>query len=223
MKIVIQIVLWVVIVFLGYQLYNSINGPIKFNKVKEERYAKVIDNLKDISAAELAYQELVGKFTGSFDTLVRFVDTAQFAVTSRRDTSFADVEKNKAFGLDPQTGGYYKEASIIDTLGFVPVRDSLFGGTDRYKKMMEIPLEGIDDKIELESGQIIKNDIKYSVFRARVHKDIMLSDLNNDLLLQEKQTVSVEGVNGQYLQVGSLDDINTSGNWPKKFDFAKKQ
>jgi len=222
MKIIIQIVLWVVIIFLGYQLYNSINGPIKFNEEKEIRYAKVIDNLKDITAAELAYQEVIGNFTGSYDSLVRFIDTAQFALTARRDTSFADVEKNKAFGLDAQTGGYYSEKSIIDTLGFVPVKDSLFGGTDRYKRMMNIPLEGINEKIELKTGYILKNDVKYSVFRARVSKDAILGDLNRDLLIQEKQTVSVEGVNGKFIQVGSLDDINTSGNWPKKYDFDRK-
>ena len=42
MKIVVQIVLWVLIVFLGWKLYDSINGPIKFNEIKEARYAKVI-------------------------------------------------------------------------------------------------------------------------------------------------------------------------------------
>ena len=62
----ISIFLWVVILFLGYNLYKSIIGPVEFNQVKRIRYAKVIENLKDIRISELAYQEIEGKFSGNF-------------------------------------------------------------------------------------------------------------------------------------------------------------
>ena len=124
MRLVIQIILWIVIIFLGYQLYSSISGPYEFNKEKEVRYQKVINNLKDIRDAELAHQEIAGNFTGSFDSLVRFIDTAQFAITQRRDSVYADVEKNKAYGIDE---GYFITESLIDTLSFTPVKDSLYG------------------------------------------------------------------------------------------------
>lgn len=217
MKLVIQIVLWIVIIFLGWKLYSSVIGPVKFNEVKEARYTKVIQSLKDIQAAELAHKEITGKFTGSFDSLVRFIDTAQFANIERRDTSVVDVEKNKAFGVT----GYYKEETIVDTLGFIPVRDSLFGGTDRYKNMSEVTLENGTAKFELRAGKIVKNDATYSVFEARIPKEVVLNDLNKDLLDQEKQVQSVDGVNGPYISVGSMDEVNTSGNWPKLYDSAK--
>ncbi len=220
MKLVIQLILWVVIIVLGYLLYNSISGPIEFNKVKEARYVKVINKLKDIKAAELAHQEITGSFTGSFDSLVRFIDTAQFAIVQRRDTSYPDVVKNKAFGL---TEGYFIEETILDTLGFTPVRDSLFGGTDRYKQMMKIPIEGVDAEFELRAGKLNKSGTFYSVFEARAPKDIILGDLDKDLLAQEKQVVSVDGVNGAYIKVGSMDEVDTSGNWPKIYDSQIKQ
>jgi len=217
---IISIILWVIIVYLGYLLYKSIQGPIEFNKVKEARYAKVIKNLKDIKAAQLAYQEINGGFVGDWDSLVRFVDTAQFAVTQRRDTSYPDVEKNKAFGLKD---GYFIEEIIIDTLSFKPVRDSLFHGTDRYKTMMNLPVEGVDGKFELRAGKLDKNGTIYSVFEARVAKDVILADLDKDLLSQEKQVVSVDGVNGAYIKVGSMDEVDTSGNWPKIYDTDDRQ
>ena len=185
MKIILQIVLWIAIIFLGYKLYGSITGPIEFNKIKEARYKKVIVNLQDIQAAQLAHQSITGDFTGSFDSLVRFIDTAKYAITQRRDTSFADVEKNKAFGLDAQTGGYILEEIIVDTLGYTSVKDSLFNGTDRYKTMMNVPVEGVDAKIELQAGKFMKNDVNYSVFEAKVAKKVILSDLDKDLLAQE--------------------------------------
>ena len=218
MKLVIQIVLWIVIVFLGWKLWNSVMGPVEFNKVKEARYVKVISNLKDIQAAELAHKEITGSFTGDWDSLVRFIDTAKFAITQRRDTSYADVAKNNAFGIDE---GYFIEKSLIDTLGFTPVKDSLYKGSDRYKTMMNVPIEGIDAKFDLKSGKIEKNDATYSVFEAKVSKNKVLGDLDKDLLAQEMQVQSVDGVNGPNISVGSLEDVNTTGNWPKIYDSAR--
>lgn len=218
MKLVIQIVLWIVIIFLGWKLYNSVIGPVKFNEIKEARYAKVIENLKDIQAAELAHKEITGNFTGNWDSLINFIETAKFAITQRRDTSYADVAKNRAFGID---AGYFIEESLIDTLGFTPVKDSLYGTSTRYKTMMNVPVEGVNAKFELKAGQIVKNDATYSVFEAKVAKKIILGDLNKDLLAQEEQVQSVDGVNGPDLKVGSMEDVNTAGNWPKLYDAAK--
>jgi len=220
MKLVIQLLLWVVIAVLAYLLYNSISGPITFNKIKEARYAKVIKHLKDIKAAELAHQEIVGGFCGDWDSLVRFIDTAQFAIIQRRDTSYPDVEKNKAFGIDD---GYFIEETIIDTLGFAPVKDSLYGGTERYKTMMNVPVDGIDASFELDAGKLDKNGTIYSVFEAKVDKDVVLHDLDKDLLEQEKQVISVDGVNGPAIKVGSMNEVDTSGNWPKIYDTVDKK
>ena len=219
MKLILQLLLWVVIIFLGWKLYKSVIGPVEFNKTKVERYTKVIKNLKDIKAAELAHKEITGKFTGSFDSLVRFLDTAEFAITERRDTSYADVAKNKAFGIRE---GYYIEDIITDTLDFTPVRDSIFNSTDRYKTMMKVPIEGVDAQFELQAGTIEKSGATYSVFESRVSKDVVLQGMDPDLLIQEKQVISVEGVNGPYIKVGSMTEVNTSGNWPKLYD-TKKQ
>lgn len=218
MKLVLQILLWIVIAFLGWKLWSSIMGPVEFNKVKEARYAKVIRNLKDIQAAELAHKEITGSFTGDWDSLISFIDTAKFAITQRRDTSYADVAKNKAFGISE---GYFLEESLIDTLGFTPIKDSLFGGSNRYKTMMNVPVDGIDAKFELNSGNIVKNEASYSVFEAKVSKKVLLGDLDKDLLVQEEQVQSVDGVNGPDIKVGSMTEVNTSGNWPKIYDAAK--
>tara|TARA_R110000823_G_scaffold311448_1_gene437036 strand:+ start:50729 stop:51391 length:663 start_codon:yes stop_codon:yes gene_type:complete len=218
MKLVIQIVLWIVIIFLGWKLWNSVMGPVEFNKIKEARYVKVIENLKDIQAAELAHKEITGSFTGDWDSLISFIDTAKFAITQRRDTSYADVAKNKAFGISE---GYFIEESLIDTLGFTPVKDSLYGSTNRYKTMMNVPVKDVDAKFDLKAGKITKNDATYSVFEAKVSKKVILGDLDKDLLTQEMQVQSVDGVNGPDIKVGSLEDVNTSGNWPKIYDAAK--
>ncbi len=213
MKLIIQLVLWVIIIFLGWKLYDSVSGPVQFNKKKVARYEKVVAKLKDIKAAQLAYQEINGGFSGDFDGLVRFLDTAQFAITERRDSSYADVAKNKAYGIDE---GYYIDVIVVDTLNFASVKDSLFRGDDRYKTIMNVP--DTDAKFEMKAGKLDKNGILYSVFEAKIVKNIVLEGLDKDLIKQEEQINSVDGVNGPYIKVGSLTEISTSGNWPKLYD-----
>jgi len=187
--------------------------PIQFNKVKEKRYQKVIDRLKDIRAAQLAHQEITGTFEKDFDGLVKFIDTAEFVLTQRRDTTYLDQEYKKAYGVDK-----YKDDYVVDTLGYASVKDSLFKNSDRYKKMMIIPVDGVDAKFEMTAGTIVKNDSKLSVFEVKVPKKILLSDQDKDLVMQEEQVVSVEGVNGPFITLGSMEEIKTEGNWPRAYD-----
>ena len=217
MKLIIQIVLWVIIIFLGWKLYNSILGPVQFNKSKVERYEKVIANLKDVKKAQLAHQEITGSFSGNWDSLVRFIDTAEFAITARRDSSYADKEKNAAYGID---SGYFIDVIVVDTLSFQSVKDSLFKG-GRYKTMMNVP--NTEVKFDLKAGKVDKSGIKYSVFEAKVAKTVVLEGLNKDLIIQEAQVNSVDGVNGPTIKLGSMTEINTSGNWPKLYDKIKDQ
>ena len=57
----------------------------------------------------------------------------------------------------------------------------------------------------------------FPVFEASVKKDILLFDQERDLVIQENQVVSVDGVNGDALKVGSMIEVKTSGNWPKTY------
>lgn len=212
MKLVIQLVLWVVIIFLGYMVFNSIYGVDQFNKLKERRYAKVVERLKDIRDAQLAYQEVTGVFASDFNGLIRFIDTAEFVNTQRRDSTVLDVEYQRAYGVDQ-----WKDIVIVDTLGYTSVKDSLFKD-DRYKDMMKVPIQGVDAEFELDAGFVEKNNNRIPVFEARVDKSVVLHDQDNDLIAQEKQVVSVDGVNGPYIRVGSMEEVTTTGNWPQIYD-----
>ena len=212
MKLVIQLLLWVVILFLGYMVFDAVYEPVQFNEVKEKRYRKVIGNLIDIRDAQLAYRDVTGKFTGDFDELIRFIDTAEFTLTQRRDTTVLDEEFKRIYKVDK-----YVEEVVVDTLGYASVKDSLFGGSDRYKTMMNVPIEGVDAKFELQAGTVTKNNTNIPVFEAKVAKEILLHDQPHDLVVQEKQVVSVDQVNGEFIRVGSMEEVNTNGNWPKNY------
>ncbi|MBD0833696.1 hypothetical protein [Aestuariibaculum sediminum] len=212
LKPVISIALWLLIIFLGYQTYMSIYTPILFNKEKNKRYAQVIERLNDIRDAQLAHKTVIGKFAENFDNLIKFIDTAEFTITERRDTSILDVEMSKRFGVD-----MFKDEVIIDTLGYVPVKDSLFKQSDRYKSLMNVPVGEPGAKFKMQAGFIEQSKINIPVFEASVKKDVILFDQDRDMVIQENQVISVDGVNGDALKVGSMEEVNTAGNWPKNY------
>ena len=208
---VIKAVLWLLIIFFSFQVITSINAPIKFNEVKNVRYLKVIDKLKDIRNAQLAYKSVNGSYADNFEGLIKFVDTAQYTLTQKRDSSY--LQYDRIYRID-----MLREVVVIDTLGFASVKDSLFGNSIRYKNMAQVPIDGVDATFSIKSDMIKKGDYDVHVFEVRVSKDVILFDQNKDLLKQEKTLMSVDGVNGPDLVLGSMTEVSTNGNWPTAYD-----
>ena len=208
--------LWCLSIFFAAQMYSSINGPIKFNKVKNERYTQVIDRLKDIRNAQIAHKDVTGFYANNFDSLVSFVDNGIFTLIEKRDSSY--LEYNRLYRID-----MLKEVEIVDTLGFVSVKDSLFGQNESYKMMAKVPIQGTDSEFSIKADIIDKNGYQVPVFEVKVAKDIVLFDQNKDLLDQENKVISVDGVNGREIILGSMSEVSTSGNWPTIFDAKNKE
>ena len=212
---IITYVLYFLSIILVFQIYNSIDAPIEFNKVKNERYQKVIERLKDIRNAQVAFKSVNGIYSDNFDSLINFIETGQFTIIEKRDSSY--MQYDRVYRID-----MLREVIVVDTLGFVSVKDSLFKNDNRYKDLALVPIDGIDEKFSIKADIIDKNGYNVPVFEVKVSKDVILFDQNKDLLMQEKETVSVDGVNGPALVLGSLEDVSTNGNWPTTFDVDRK-
>lgn len=211
LKTILQVVLWIVCAFLAFMIYKSVTGPIQFEKVRQERFQAVINSLKDIRNSQEAYRTVNGSFAKDFKSLIAFVDNGQYTITQQRDSSF--MEYDQTYGID-----LLREVTIIDTLGFIAVKDSLFGGDDRYKTMMNVPGAAGGETFEMKSDFIDKGGFRASVFEAKVAKNVILYDQPKDLVDRENAHVSVEEVNGTEIKVGSLSDVSTNGNWPPIYD-----
>tara|TARA_B100000941_G_scaffold289542_1_gene269145 strand:+ start:943 stop:1587 length:645 start_codon:yes stop_codon:yes gene_type:complete len=211
MKIGIQAFLWLLIFFFSYQIYDSINGPISFNEVKNERYKKVINRLKDIRVSQIAHKDVKGYYANNFDSLINFIDNGIFTLIEKRDSSY--LEYDRTYRID-----MLREIIVVDTLGFVSVKDSLFKLDDNYKMMSKIPVDGVEENFTINAEIIDKNGYNVPVFEVKVSKNIVLFDQDNDLLKEENETISVDGVNGSEIVLGSLTEVSVNGNWPTIFD-----
>ena len=212
MKLGIQAVLWMASLFFAYKIYDSVSGPIRFNKVKNQRYSKVINRMKDIRTAQIAHKDVKGVYANNFDSLVKFIDEGIFTLTEKRDSSY--MEYDRTYRID-----MLREVIVVDTLGYVPVKDSLFNDTDKFRNMAFIPIEGVEDStFQIKAEVINKNGYRVPVFEVKIAKKVILFDQDEDFIKQENETVSVDGVNGPEIILGSLTNVSTNGNWPTIFD-----
>jgi len=209
---IISVVLIAIAAFLVYKIDFEITKPIKFNKEKKVKYAKVINVLKILRDAEVAHKKVTGTYTDKGEDLIAFIDTAQFALTQTKN-----VPKTIHIG-----GGITKEVEerVVDTVGYEPVKE-LFAGRD-YKNMLQIP--GTDQQFKIEIGTIEKfGTIKTPVFEIKVDKGLILKGMDYNLIKQEKEAIGGEEIKGAYIKVGSLGEVSEDGNWPPFYDKGDKK
>ena len=197
--------------FLVFKIYDGIMKPINFNKKKQVRYAKVIENLKIIRDAEIAYYEVNGNYTDKEDILVSFIDTAQRAIVEMRDTV---IKVNKGTKWQPVMVDV--EQRIKDTIAYEPILIQ-FEGKD-YKNMFNVPgVEG--KKFLVEIGVIEKvAGLEVPVFEVKTEKKDILKGMDNSLVKQELEAITTDEIKGEYVSVGSLSEVTTGGNWPPSYD-----
>ncbi len=192
-----QTVLIAIIVVLGYLIYDSIMTPVRFDQVKKEREAVVIQYLKGIRSAEFIYRQLNNRYTGSFDTLINFMGTAEIPVVKMIP--------------DPKDTTYTR--TINDTVGYVRVADSLFGKNPKFDfhKINIIPFSS-DSTFKLQAGVIKKGGVNVNVFLCEAPYTAYLAGLDNQLVINliASQT-EIKKYPG--LKVGSMTEPSTDGNW----------
>mgnify|MGYP006184565489 CR=1 FL=1 len=217
---VVSILLWVATFFLAYLIYESVMKPIRFDEAKNERYKVAVQTLIDLKKAQLGYKKVNGEYADSFDKLVAFIDNGTFDIITRKDTTIIDRKKNKAFNLtvnERGEGGFFKDTVIINKIGTVSVKDSLFSGNDRYKRLNSVKFNEIEVPVEMKTGFVYRNETKLPVLEATIDKNALLADLDQDLLAQENKVEDINEINGDKIILCSLVDVTLSGNWPKRY------
>jgi hypothetical protein len=171
--------------------------PVRFNNEVNVRSKAVIQNLMDIRTAQLTYKAINGKFTASFDTLIGFLKKGEIPVIKivpdPTDTTFTRTSR--------------------DTLGYIPVIDSLFKNRPGYNvdEIREVPFSD-NVNFTLDAGVIDKGGVQVNVFEASAHYNLFLKGMDKqsviNLIAGKEQLERFPG-----LKVGSMTDASTDGNW----------
>ena len=195
-KYIVQIVLGVVIIALTYLIYSGIMKPINFEKERADRYAHVIERLKDIRTAEVAYKSVYQKFTGSFDTLINFLKYDSFPVEFKEGSLDDSIAVAK---------GLVKRDTV-----YVPVRDSLFPKGYHYDSLRYVPYTK-NVQFSLSAGNIqTASKVAVQVFEAGALNFDILNGMNRQLIINLNDLAK----DYKGLRVGSMKEANNNaGNW----------
>jgi hypothetical protein len=127
---------------LSVVLVNNIKSKIDADKYIERQETMVINKLKMIRDAQVAFLSTNGRYTASFDTLIAFIDTGSLYITQRRDI------------IEQQEYGEEKVTILIDTIGKVGVYDSIFV----IREPMLCLTEGTVRELNVTEGSQVKKD-----------------------------------------------------------------
>jgi len=212
MKKIFQILLFIAIIALAYLSYQSINKPLEFGKIQEQRYERIIDQLKDIRKAQGAYKEVNGKYTGSFDTLISFIKTDSMPlIKSIGSLTDEQVEAGMTEKEAVKKGFITRDTIKISAL------DTIFGKEYAIENLKYVPFTKGQHEFKLGAGVFITgSQVKVQVFKARVSNMIIFEDIF------EEYSEEIKELNGNRirlnkypgLMVGSLEEANNNaGNW----------
>ncbi len=213
----VSIILLLVSVFLVWKINEGIMTPIKFKERKQERYAKVIEQLKLIRDAQERYKQANGLYSKDEKALEAFIKNGKLAITETRNE-----EKTIRKG-----GGITTKISVkkVDTVGYEPV--AKYFKDRNIENLFSVPLDeklkGKDIKFTVETGTVEKvKGVFVPVFLAKVEKVKVLEGLNKNQIKNELLRIENNEVKGKYISVGSLDEVSVSGNWPPSYDEKDK-
>lgn len=209
MRTVFQILLFIAAVGLTYLIYKGIQRPIDFEKAKEDRYDATIERLKAIRKAQVAYKDAYGRFTGSWDTLINFVENDSVKrVRKVGELTDSMIEEGLTEKKAVQLG-----LLIRDTVR-ESVQEAIFGGDFNAERLKYIPVPDTTAEFQLGATTITTGSgIKVPVFEAKAHNNIVLKGLDRQFVINlNEQRRTNEKYPG--LKVGSLiKTVNNAGNW----------
>ena len=195
-RIIIQVVLLVVIVFLGYFVYQSIMEPVHFDTEKRAREKVVIEKLKDIRLSQFVFKRVNGSYANNFDSLVAFLAVAEIPIVKMVP--------------DPEDTTFTK--TINDTIGYIKVSDSLFSRKNyRLDQLSLIPFSN-DELFEINADTIERGGVDVHVFLAEAPYTAYLQGMDKQTIINIiAKREDIDKYPG--LKVGSLTEASTDGNW----------
>lgn len=204
---------------------NSVLDEERFQQDQKVINALTIQRLTDIRDAELAYREVKGEFTDSFDTLMAFIQAPlvplNFSIGSFHDTlpesqSYEQgfvIKRSDVPGVAAEYG--WSEQAMLDSITAdvisYKVRDTLYTSffaenfAPEKRTDKKLPLISLDSlTFSPMTGERFRIDTTY----------VNQSGLRvSAIKVQDPTPFGKPNVKKDTLRFGSLDEAHTDGNW----------
>lgn len=215
-SVIIHVVAIVVIVVLAFGVFRSIMRPQKFKQLSEDRRAYVIEQMKDIRSAQLAYRQAKSEYAADFETLKDFLLNGKLPRVIKEGSVPDTLTEQQALKM-----GIIKRDTVYD-----PAFRSVFPDREDFDvNTMDIIKFSNGEKIVMQAGKVTKSNVEVPVFKATAAHEAFLGSMDEsiDNATGFKKFINNCLYSGLYKQfnndeikdveVGSMDDPSTDGNW----------
>ena len=225
-KIIIEVLLFIVCILLVKLIVDSIMKPVNFNKQKAYRETVAIQRLKDIRTLQVAFKSVNGRFTTTVDSLADFYNNGKMAIVMQvgsMDDSLAvaHTEKVKKSSRKKLTGEDFLKLYqagdrnlVFNVETKIPVKDTLFAHRSDFcvDSLKTIPFSG-GQPVLMEAIVKTVSGVPVPLFEAKMPYKALLKGMDNQLRInldaEKRDQNRYEG-----LQVGSITaPNNNAGNW----------
>ncbi len=218
-----RILLVAAVCLLVYMNYESIMGPIRFDKEKSIRDKATISRLIDIRKAQIEYRNLKGTYTANFDSLIDFVKNEKIpfvlkvgsltdvqleaGLTEKRAMEIINKGKQKDIELNGLTN--FRRDTI-----FVNVIDTIYPKGFNADSLRFVPFTSGTSTFEMATGELLNaSGYVMRLFEAKTPYKVYLNGLDKQEIINiTDKAVKIDKYPG--LQVGSIvEPNNNAGNW----------
>lgn len=198
----VQLLLWPVIIILAWLVYRS---PISLKEFQEEtnyRKSAVIQDLKDIRTAQIAFKDKYRVYAGDFNSLLSFVKNDSLAVVKAIGETPDSLTEDQALlaGIISRDTVFVPVYQTIYNQDYLDTRDSRFSFDLEMLSM--VPFS--DETFSIESGNIEKGKVVVQVFEVSTTFGTFLNGLD-----ATNKGIDLDNT----LRVGSMSDASINGNW----------
>lgn len=191
MRAVINILLLVIIVGLGYLLYDSIKEPIVFQTEKKKREDAVANKLRKIRVAQQFYRDIRGMFADDFDTLAYVL----------RNDSFMSIKVSG--DPDAVTGEY-----LLDTF-YRPAFDTIQKLGWSLDSLRYVPYAEAGTTFEIQADTIRYQQSKTPVVQVGIVREKFMGKYGDPSYAKYDDRYDPKAL----MKFGNMTKPSLSGNW----------
>jgi hypothetical protein len=195
MKLVINILLTLLVFFLGYLLFNSIKEPITFKTEKDKRADAVKNRLKDIRTSQELYRDITGEFAPTFDTLKQVLVSDSFKIEN--------IQSDPAFPDDPD--------KFITEVTFKSALDSINKLNINLDSLRYIPYTGNAKQFKIEADTLTYQKTIVNVLQVSTQWKEFMGPYASAKFSKYDNSYEPDAM----FKFGDMGKPNLGGNWPQ--------
>ena len=213
-KSIVRIALGIIAIGLAYFIFEGIMKPQRFETFRSRREAEVVNRLRDIRTAQIAFRNINGRFCGTLDSLILFLEHGQMPTVRKTGEIPDTLTEAQALRL-----GIIGRDTIFTNAHSVLFPDRVDDRAEHLATLKFIPFTRRTREFSIQAGMIERSNVFVPVVEVSAHITEYMLNEEGEVIPEFRQFIrnaikraeDIDRFPG--LRFGSMTDPHTEGNW----------